>query len=301
MSGSSSSHSGAPDAATRASVARFAWPEDSSRTGTCGEAGEAERGHRRIEVGGPAPETQARAQAAARGRARDASSASASGERSTRPRSALSSPAARRIRLDLPLPLGPATCSASPGPSSRSSPSNSKPAAAPQRDVLEAQQRAHSTLSSSACMSSSEKPKWWPTSWITICATICSRLTLVARHSSRIGRLYKRDALGQHARLVDALVVERNAFVKAAQVASGARGPARARCRRRRPARPAARCRRGFPRTARAGARACAGRSRRCPRRTAFGADSRSAGVMAPALGAARPSGNLARSRASPP
>ena len=34
LSGSSSSHSGAPDAATRASVARFAWPDESSRTGT---------------------------------------------------------------------------------------------------------------------------------------------------------------------------------------------------------------------------------------------------------------------------
>ena len=79
-------------------------------------------------------------------------------------------------------------------------------AAAFERDVAELQQRLHSTLSSSACMSSSEKPKWWPTSWITMWATIRSRLKGVERHSSRIGRLYKRDSLGQHARLVDALV-----------------------------------------------------------------------------------------------
>src|SRR5436309_15570782 len=35
-----------------------------------------------------------------------------------------------------------------------------QPPAAPQRHAVKAQQRAHSMLSSSACMSSSEKPKW---------------------------------------------------------------------------------------------------------------------------------------------
>src|SRR5436305_9737963 len=66
-----------------------------------------------------------------------------------------------------------------------------QPTAAPQRHAVEAQQRAHSMLSSSACMSSSEKPKWWPTSWITMCETICSRLNRVDCHSASIGRLYK--------------------------------------------------------------------------------------------------------------
>ena len=45
------------------------------------------------------------------------------------------------------------------------------PSAAAQRDLLEPEQGRHSASSSSACMSSSEKPKWCPTSWITMCAT----------------------------------------------------------------------------------------------------------------------------------
>src|SRR5438270_1825657 len=62
--------------------------------------------------------------------------------------------------------------------------------AAPESHRVEAQQRLHSAPSSSACMSSSEKPKWWPTSWITMWDTSWSRLTGVERHSARIGRLY---------------------------------------------------------------------------------------------------------------
>src|SRR5436309_3508018 len=63
--------------------------------------------------------------------------------------------------------------------------------AATQRHAFETQQRAHSASRSSACMSSSEKPKWWPISWMRMCDTICSRLCRVPCHSASIGRLYK--------------------------------------------------------------------------------------------------------------
>src|SRR6185503_17157724 len=66
-----------------------------------------------------------------------------------------------------------------------------QPPAAPQRYILEPEQRPHSAASSSACMSSSENPKWWPISWITTCATSRSRLSRLDDHSARIGRRYK--------------------------------------------------------------------------------------------------------------
>ena len=67
--------SGAPDAATRASVARLTWPDESSRTGNVGQLLEPERVHRGVERA--PPQNAARAEAAARGRARRWSSASA--------------------------------------------------------------------------------------------------------------------------------------------------------------------------------------------------------------------------------
>ena len=153
---------------------------------------------------GGSPQKPAPGRAAARGRAQAGRRRARAAARSTRPRSGRSRPAARRIRLDLPLPFGPATCSASPGPSARSRSSNSS--RPPRRSATPSNRSKarHSALSSSACMSSSEKPKWCPTSWMTMWLTSCSRLTPVDCHSSRIGRRKERDPLGQNARLADA-------------------------------------------------------------------------------------------------
>ena len=140
LSGSSSSQSGACDAATRASVARFACPDESSRTGT--SSSWAMPSASIASSTGPAQKESARHSGSSRSSAR-LSSASASATRSTRPRSARRSPAASRIKLDLPLPFGPATCSPSPGPSSRFMASKSKPPAAAERHVFEAQQARH--------------------------------------------------------------------------------------------------------------------------------------------------------------
>ena len=83
LSGSSSSHSGASDAATRASVARLAWPDDSSRTGT--SASSAMPSASIASSTGPRPEAEsARHSGSSRSSAR-LSSASATAARSTRP------------------------------------------------------------------------------------------------------------------------------------------------------------------------------------------------------------------------
>jgi hypothetical protein len=115
LSGSSSSHSGAPEATTRASVARLRWPVDSIRTGTSASGrGPSPPSPARVGAVEPRPEAErlpsgsSRSSASARRPAR-------APPRSTVPRSARSSPAASRIRLDLPLPLGPVTSAASPG------------------------------------------------------------------------------------------------------------------------------------------------------------------------------------------
>ena len=143
---------------TRASVARLAWPVESSRTGTSA---------RRVEVearpsprrAAAVPRRPARGPAAARGRAPGLRRRAPHRPRSIRPAFGRSSPAARRIRLDLPLPLGPVTCSASPGAELEVELFEQQPSAADQRHVLEPQQRLHCTASSSACMSSSLRPK----------------------------------------------------------------------------------------------------------------------------------------------
>ena len=110
----------------------------------------------RLASRGPLQKASARPSGSSRSSARP-SSASAASARSIRPAFGRSSPATSRIRLDLPLPLGPVTCSASPGSSSgralRTAAGRRGPAPRP------SPRSSGLTCSSSACMSSSLRPK----------------------------------------------------------------------------------------------------------------------------------------------
>ena len=216
LSGSSSSHSGAPDAATRASVARFGCPDESSRTGTSARW--------------PRPSASIAASTAPPQKAKRAPQRQLAiereivvGERQRRrvrrvPAPARSSPAARRIRLDLPLPFGPVTCSASPGPSARSRSSNSsrppRRSATPSKRssarhsalVLE---RVHVVVGEAEMMADLVDDD---------VVTSCSRLNARRLPLGEDRPPVERDPLRQHARLADALPVERNALVEPAQL-----------------------------------------------------------------------------------
>ena len=159
LSGSSSSHSGAPEAATRASVARFGWP-----------GGEQPHRHVAQDASRPsasiassiaaAPESQARVAAAARDRARGASSASASCARSIRARAPPQQAGGEPDQARFAASVGARDVQRLARPELqdrglRTAAARRAAASTP----LEAQQRLHATLSSSACMSSSLKPE----------------------------------------------------------------------------------------------------------------------------------------------
>ena len=129
---------------------------------------------------------------------------------------------------------------------------------------------------------------WW---------TRCSRRLALRRPFVEDRAAEQADAVGQRARMLDAFLADRQAFVEAGEIERIARSPCRRAARRRRIRRPAARPRRGARRTARAARPARRGRSPRSRRRQGDG-PKRAHGAGHRASAARR--GKLARRGAAP-
>ena len=147
------------------------------------------------------------------------------GERRARPRStvpaaARSSPAATRIRLGLadavrarrPAPR-------SPGVQRQVQPLEQQPAAAHAGDAAQREQAQPGLRPRCACMSASEKPKWWPTSWTMTWVISASSATPVSTHSSSSGPAVEVDHRRQLARQPSSIsLADRAAGIEAGQL-----------------------------------------------------------------------------------
>ena len=217
LSGSSSSHKGAPDATTRASVARLRLTGRQQPHRHLGERARPSASIALVDVA--APRSRGRAAAAARGRARahrrPAPACAAFDPAALRPKQAGGE--ADQARLAAAVGAGDVQRLARPEREVR--PSNSSRPPRPQVTSSNRSSGSHPAASSSACMSSSRQAE--------MVADLVDQdvrdemLEAVARssaHSSRIGRRNRRIRSGSVPDWSTLRSVERHAFVEAGQL-----------------------------------------------------------------------------------